>query len=86
MLHQILSVIKKYNMISPGDEVVAALSGGADSVCLLLALDALSERLQISLSAIHVNHCIRGATVTNSSAVICVHVLAYRLPAADSML
>ena len=60
MLHQILSVIEKYDMISPGDEVVAALSGGADSVCLLLALDALSERLQISLSAIHVNHCIRG--------------------------
>ncbi len=61
MLDQILSVIEKYDMITPGDEVAVGLSGGADSVSLLLALNELKGRLKISLSAIHVNHCIRGA-------------------------
>ena len=27
--------VEKYKMISPGDRVVAGISGGADSVCLL---------------------------------------------------
>ena len=47
-------------MLEKGDHVVAALSGGADSVCLLLALNELREELGITLSALHVNHCLRG--------------------------
>ncbi len=47
-------------MINHGDTVLVALSGGADSVCLLLLLDALKEELGISLTALHVNHRIRG--------------------------
>lgn len=61
MLERIFQTIKDNNMISRGDRVTAALSGGADSVCLLLALYELRERLDIQLSAIHVNHCLRGA-------------------------
>lgn len=60
MLCQIIDTAKKYNMIKAGDEVIAALSGGADSVCLLLALHELKDRLGITLSALHVNHCLRG--------------------------
>lgn len=60
MLRQILDTIRKYNMLEAGDEVIAALSGGADSVCLLLALIELRETLDIKVSAIHVNHCLRG--------------------------
>lgn len=44
-----------------GKAVVVALSGGADSVTLLLALNALSVVHRFKLSAIHVNHMIRGA-------------------------
>ena len=32
---KILSVIDKYNMVSAGDTVIVAVSGGADSMCLL---------------------------------------------------
>lgn len=60
MLGCILETIKKYNMLEAGDEVIAALSGGADSVCLLLALNELSRQLDIHVYAIHVNHCLRG--------------------------
>lgn len=60
MLDQILDTVRKYNMINPGDEIAVGLSGGADSVCLLLSLNELKEKLGISLSALHVNHCLRG--------------------------
>ncbi len=55
------SAIKQYNMISVGETVCAALSGGADSVALLLALRELSERLDFKLTAVHINHLLRGS-------------------------
>lgn len=60
MIDKILNTVTAYKMIEHGDHIVAGLSGGADSVCLLLALNELKSRLDISLSAIHVNHCLRG--------------------------
>ncbi len=60
MLDQIMDTMQKYNMLNMGDRVVVALSGGADSVSLLLSLSELSDRLGITVSAIHVNHCLRG--------------------------
>lgn len=41
-------------------KVLVALSGGADSVSLLLCLKALGEKMGFSVSALHVNHGIRG--------------------------
>ncbi|MGN0692521.1 MAG: tRNA lysidine(34) synthetase TilS [Oscillospiraceae bacterium] len=40
--------------------ILAALSGGADSVCLLLVLNEYCCEKNITLSAIHINHCLRG--------------------------
>lgn len=41
--------------------VLAALSGGADSVCLLLVLNEYCKKNGNSLSAVHINHCLRGS-------------------------
>lgn len=61
MLDRIYEFSKQYNMFPEGCKVVCGLSGGADSVCLLLSLTELKERLGISeISALHVNHCLRG--------------------------
>jgi tRNA(Ile)-lysidine synthase len=50
--------------ISPGDRVCAAVSGGADSVALLLLLHAANTQprnaLGVGLSAVHVHHGLRG--------------------------
>ena len=50
--------------LHPGDRVCVAISGGADSVALLLALQAANQTknnaLGIGLSAVHVNHNLRG--------------------------
>ncbi len=60
MTETVINTIKEYNMIKKGDRVTAALSGGADSICLLHILNKLKEELEISLDAVHINHCIRG--------------------------
>ena len=58
---RICETIKKHGMLSDGDSIIVCLSGGADSVALLFSLLESAGRLGIkSLSAVHVNHLIRG--------------------------
>ncbi len=60
MLNKLLEFIRRYGLISPGDRVICAVSGGADSVALLFAMYLLRERLDITLEAAHFNHRLRG--------------------------
>ncbi|CAG7649950.1 tRNA(Ile)-lysidine synthase [Paenibacillus solanacearum] len=53
-------VIRTEHLISPGDGVVVAVSGGPDSVGLLHLLFALSGRYGWKLTVAHVNHSFRG--------------------------
>ncbi|MDO4155526.1 MAG: tRNA lysidine(34) synthetase TilS [Oscillospiraceae bacterium] len=53
--------LQQHHMVQAGDTVCCALSGGADSVCLLRCLLELAEPLQLQVTAIHVNHQLRGA-------------------------
>ncbi len=47
-------------MLKKNDSIVVGVSGGADSVCLLHILNRISDVYKIRLTAVHVNHCIRG--------------------------
>lgn len=60
MLNKLVRFLNQYDMLRPGDRVICAVSGGADSVALLFALYLLREKLQIELHAAHFNHCLRG--------------------------
>lgn len=57
---KVLGTIRKFHLILPGQKVLVALSGGADSVSLLTVLKDLAAGLGISLCAVHVEHGIRG--------------------------
>ncbi len=57
---QILQTIREHRMVERGSGVIVALSGGADSVCLLLVLKELAQELGIRLRAVHVHHGLRG--------------------------
>jgi tRNA(Ile)-lysidine synthase len=48
-------------MCSPGQHIAVAVSGGADSVCLLYVLRELAPSLGVTLSVAHLNHKLRGA-------------------------
>ena len=49
-----------HNMLNKGDKVVAGISGGADSMCLLGLLLEWRELLNLEIYVVHVNHGIRG--------------------------
>lgn len=51
-----------------GSRVLAALSGGADSVALTLLLSSLAERTGFTLCAAHVHHGIRGEEADRDAA------------------
>lgn len=59
-MKKVLSFVKKHHMIEDGDHVLAAVSGGADSVCLLLELLELQKVFSMKVSVVHVEHGIRG--------------------------
>ena len=56
---KVLSTILGYRMITRGDSIIVAVSGGADSVCLLKILYALKKYLNIRLTVAHFNHGLR---------------------------
>ena len=60
MQNKLLKFIQQEEMICPGDTVICAVSGGADSVALLFAMYLLKEKLEITLEAAHFNHHLRG--------------------------
>lgn len=60
MINTLRQTIQKYNMLSNGDGVIVALSGGADSTALLSALNSIKEIYDLTIYAAHLNHGIRG--------------------------
>lgn len=69
-MEHIFDTIEKYRMIEDGMHVVAGVSGGADSVCLLLALCEYRKRASFTLSAVHVEHGIRGRESLEDAAFV----------------
>ena len=59
-IDKIKQYIDEKKLFSFGDHVIIGLSGGADSVCLLLVLKRLQQIYNLSITAIHVHHGIRG--------------------------
>ncbi len=56
MLDTVKHTIMEYRMLGPGEPVLCALSGGADSTALLRVL----LELGYDVKAYHLNHCLRG--------------------------
>ena len=57
---KILKFINEESLLSKGDKVLVAFSGGTDSVFLLSFLLKYKKRFNIQLAAFHLNHNLRG--------------------------
>ena len=60
MLERVAATIARYRMFEPGQRVGVAVSGGADSVCLLYVLRDLAPRWDLRFRVLHLNHGLRG--------------------------
>jgi tRNA(Ile)-lysidine synthase len=61
LCQRVFRAIEQQRMFRAGDRVGVGVSGGADSVALLLLLEEMRERLGIGLAILHFNHQLRGA-------------------------
>jgi tRNA(Ile)-lysidine synthase len=67
---KVYHAIKARDLLSPGDRLVVAVSGGPDSVALLGCLVALSARWSWEISIGHVNHGLRGMESEDDAAFV----------------
>jgi tRNA(Ile)-lysidine synthase len=57
---RISGFIREYGLISGGEKVVVAVSGGPDSVCMMHVLNSLKEVLDIQVHVAHLDHGLRS--------------------------
>ena len=67
-------------MIKEQDRVIAGISGGADSVCLLLTLLELRKNISFDIVAVHVNHGLRGDEALRDEHYVKVLCENYQIP------
>ena len=77
MRERFLKNITEKHLLAHGEQAVVGVSGGADSVCLLLLLYSVREELSLGLTVCHVQHGIRGEAAEGDA--VFVEELAGRL-------
>ena len=70
MYQRVKEYIRRYHMLDGRDRVIAGVSGGADSICLLFMLIELSRESGFSVSAVHVHHGLRGDAADADAAFV----------------
>jgi len=73
---KIREAIKRHRLIDKGDKIVVGVSGGPDSVVLLLLLNSFKKELKLNLHIAHLDHMLRAGSVKDSEFV---EVLAKKL-------
>ncbi len=60
LINKFQKTIKNYNMLVCEDSVLAGVSGGPDSMGLILFLMEIRKKYSLNLGIAHINHCLRG--------------------------
>ncbi|MDP2931838.1 MAG: tRNA lysidine(34) synthetase TilS [Chloroflexota bacterium] len=61
LAQRVFRFIRQHRLVAAGSPLLVAVSGGADSVCLLHVLVELRDELGVSLHVAHLDHRLRGA-------------------------
>lgn len=71
LIEQVLKTVRSYEMLKAGDTVLAAVSGGPDSVFLLHALKSLKNKLKLKKVAVcNLDHGLRADESKEDSAFV----------------
>ena len=77
---KVRDTIARHNMFAPGQRVGVAVSGGADSVCLLYLLHELAPTWGLHLNVIHIDHGIRGPASQSDAEFVRALAVQFALP------
>jgi len=80
MIKRVADYIQKNNMLRKGEKVLVCVSGGADSMALLLILYDLREELGVDLIVVHLHHGLRGQEADNEARWVEEQARVRRLP------
>ncbi|MBU1692361.1 MAG: tRNA lysidine(34) synthetase TilS, partial [Verrucomicrobia bacterium] len=61
MLQTLQRTMRRHDLVAPGAHLLLAVSGGADSTAMAVALAALQKRYRLKLTLAHLHHGLRGA-------------------------
>ncbi len=70
MYRRVREYIRRYGMLEQGDRIIAGVSGGADSICLLFMLIDYAKEAGCSVAAVHVHHGLRGEAADADAAYV----------------
>ena len=70
MLETVKALTTEYDMLPRGGKVLCAVSGGADSICLLHLLHSLSAEGGFQVAAAHYHHGMRGEAADADAAFV----------------
>lgn len=70
MQDKVRKYVEKWSMLCAEDKVIVGVSGGADSVCLLLMLVEFQKEMGFEMAAVHVHHGIRGDAADSDEAYV----------------
>lgn len=74
---QVETFIREQGLLAAGDRILVAVSGGADSVCLLHLLAKLRKSWGWQLRAVHVNHQLRPGEAQRDEAFVKAYCIKY---------
>jgi tRNA(Ile)-lysidine synthase len=69
MRRALLKLLRDERLLAPGDAVLVAVSGGADSVALLHLLHSVAPEFPLSLHAAHLDHAMRPESTLDAGFV-----------------
>ncbi len=81
LLNTVRQTIDRHRMLTPGEMVVIAVSGGVDSMVLMRVLLALRDLYGVSLHVAHLNHGLRGAESTDAAEFVRARCRQHGVPA-----
>ncbi len=59
LIYKAKEIIKRHGMLTGGERVIIGLSGGPDSICLLIILNNLKDEFKLALHALYIDHGLR---------------------------